>query len=625
MDPLRAHRRLRRIAGPVLVLALLTLLFPLLGAAQPNTRVLVPVGGGYSDTTLQGFSQLVADNARGDSVDLFVVPSSYGDDPADRAENLVLAQERTDQLEAACEEVVSFGGCTATLLILLDRNDAENPANSSQLYDDEADGIFILGGDQTIAMEVLHETPAEAALTDAYERGVIVGGTSAGAAVQSVNMIAGYTDPGWPYNALERPMVIVWWENDETTLRGLIFGSDEIIWDQHFYQRGRFTRLLNITAQSDERFGGASKLGVGVDVDTAVTLTNETLLDNVFGNTSVAILDGETAGATFDWVGARETLSARNIRSHIMAGGERFAYDVSTRTPLLDGQALELEAQSWDGDLLHAPRKATLMLGGDLSYDWQGPAMAEFLSRLEPFDRRGTARPLVIVSADGDPAVGQALVQEYSVGVREAGWTGEIKTLVFGGDASQWGSHLHRWAAGVAGMIFVADDPGRLAPALGDRAFQKLFTYAQGSAPVVLTDRSMTAGMGDWYVANANPTGDDYQELSSSSFKVGELVIARGLGLVDGAAFHPQLTDWQHWGRIYALTMAHPETIVFGISEMTAIVMERGVDAQQAGERSVIALDGRAATYVTGDNGAFSAFNVMLDAFAPGDTLFASR
>jgi cyanophycinase len=286
----------------------LALVFPLLGAAQQDTRGLVPIGGGYSEETLQGFGSVVADHASGETVDILVVPSSYGDDPADRDENIKLAQERSDQVEAACD-VVAQMDCVATLLILFDRNDAENPDNSNALYDAEVDGVFILGGDQTIAMEVLYESPAEVALTDAYQRGVIAAGTSAGAAVESTDMIAGYADPGWPYNALERPMGIVWWENDDTTLRGLIFGSDEIIWDQHFYQRGRFTRLLNITAQSDERYGGASKLGVGVDVDTGVTLTHETLLANIFGSTSAMILDGETAGATFEWVGERSAIA----------------------------------------------------------------------------------------------------------------------------------------------------------------------------------------------------------------------------------------------------------------------------------------------------------------------------
>lgn len=617
MLSLSSRRRFRRTVGPAAIVALLILLFPLLSAAQQDTRALVPIGGGYAEETLQGFSQVVAENATGETVDLYVVPSSYGDDPDDREENIVLAQERTDQLEAACNLVVELP-CEATLLILFDRADAENPENSDALYDEEADGVFILGGDQTIAMEVLFETPAEDALTAAYERGVIVGGTSAGAAVESTNMIAGYTGPGWPYNALERPMVIIWWENDDTTLRGLIFGSDEIIWDQHFYQRGRFTRLLNITAQSDEQFDGASKLGVGVDVDTAITLTNETLLENVFGTTSATILDGETANTTFAWVGERETLSARNVRSHIMAAGDRFSYDVPTRSPQIDGVNLPLNAQSWSGDLLRAPGRATLMLGGDLSYDWQGPAMADFLARVK------SNRPIVLVSADGDAGIGQELVDEYADGLSEAGWTGEVRTLVYG-DESQWNGPAQQKLAGAGGVIIVADDPSRLGPALSDNRFRTLVDHALKTAPVVLTDRYMTAAMGDWYVANENPVGGDYQELSSSSFTVGALDIQAGLGIVAGTAFHPQHTDWQHWGRIYSLTMTHPDTIAFGISEMTAIVLDRKADAHLVGERSAIALDGRAATYAVGDNGAFTAFNVMLDAFAPGDTLVANR
>lgn len=618
MDPMRACRRLRRLAGPAAIVALLVLLFPLLSAAQESQRALVPIGGGYSDTTLQGFSKVVAANASGETVDIFVVPSSYGDDPADREENIALAEQRTDQVEAACDTVVEELDCTATLLILFDRNDTENPDNSNPLYGEETDGVFILGGDQTIAMHVLFETPAEAALTAAYESGVVVGGTSAGAAVESTNMIAGYTADGWPYNALERPMVLIWWDNDGDDERGLVFSSDEVIWGQHFYQRGRFTRLLNITAQSDEQFDGTSKLGIGVDIDTGVTLSNETLLANVFGNTSVTILDGETAGATFAWVGERETLSARNVRTHIMAQGEQFTYDVPTRTPMLDGNAVPLDAQSWSGDLLRAPRKATLMLGGDLSYDWQGPGMADFLSRVKH------NRPITIVSADGDVATGEELVADYSAGLREAGWSGGIKTLVYG-DESQWSGPVQKQIAGAGGVIFVAADPSRLGPALSDARFQHLLNHALKTAPVVLTDQYMTAAMGAWYVANSNPTGDDYQDLSISSFKAETLTILPGLGIVPGAAFQPQLTDWQHWGRIYSLTMAHPETITFGISEMTAIVLDRKDDATLAGERSAIALDGRAATYAVGDNGAFTAFNVMLDAFAPGDTLAANR
>ena len=115
-------------------------------ADDPTT--MTPIGGGYTVETLEGFGRAAADGASGPTVDIVVVPSSYGDAPADREDNLALAQERTDQVEAACDAVVAgpLTGCTAVLAPLLTRADAEDPA-SSAMVTEETDGVFILGGD----------------------------------------------------------------------------------------------------------------------------------------------------------------------------------------------------------------------------------------------------------------------------------------------------------------------------------------------------------------------------------------------------------------------------------------------------------------------------------------------
>ena len=52
-----------------------------------------------------------------------------------------------------------FTGCTATLAVLLNRADALDPANSAALDAPTTDGIYVLGGDQEIAMDVLAELP----------------------------------------------------------------------------------------------------------------------------------------------------------------------------------------------------------------------------------------------------------------------------------------------------------------------------------------------------------------------------------------------------------------------------------------------------------------------------------
>ena len=119
------------------------LVLPGAAVAAEGDRVMTPIGGGSETDTLEAFARASAEGASGPTVDLVVVPAAYGDAPQDRSENLALAQERTDQIDAACDAVVTapFTGCTATLAVLLDRADALDPANAEALADPAPDGI----------------------------------------------------------------------------------------------------------------------------------------------------------------------------------------------------------------------------------------------------------------------------------------------------------------------------------------------------------------------------------------------------------------------------------------------------------------------------------------------------
>ena len=306
-------RRFTAAATTSLTAAVLAL--PGAAGAAESDRVMTPIGGGYETATLEGFAQAAAEDASGTTVDLVVVPSAYGDAPQDRAENLQLAQERTDQVEAACDAIVTapITDCTATLAVLLDRADALDPANSEPLRDPGTDGVFILGGDQGLAMSVLADRPAETALQEASDRGAVVGGTSAGAAVESISMINGYVGDLGPEDGLQQGSTLMWWGDDADAERGLAFGSTATIYDQHFYQRGRFGRTLSTIATADERGDGASPVGVGVDYGTGVRSTGDHTLSGVFGQGSAALVDFDTLGATHDWVGDPAVLSARGI------------------------------------------------------------------------------------------------------------------------------------------------------------------------------------------------------------------------------------------------------------------------------------------------------------------------
>lgn len=618
-------RRLTGVGIATLV-GLVALAMPLLAAAQP-VSTLVPVGGGYTEASLEGFARAVAAHASGATVDILVVPSSYGDSPKERDKNIKLATDRTQQVAAACNAVVDRAvfaqGCTATLLLLFDRADAENLANSAAFYDPATDGAFILGGDQDVAMEVLAGTPTEAAMQRAYSRGVVFGGTSAGAAVESHTMIAGFTGSNGPESGLERDAVDVWWADNAGTHRGLVFGSDRAIYDQHFYQRGRFGRLLNVVALSGAHFGGDSRLGIAADYGTGMAVTDDALLTGVFGASSVAVFDERTAGGTYRWVRPRQTLSARNVLTQIIPPGD-YGYDLVTRRPLVAGSPLTYTPQAgWDGAALRSPGAATLILGGDVSLDWTGSALGAFTERA----RTSPSHRLVVV-AIGDKNSGQqrSAGSDYANGLATAGWAGSdyaVDVLKYGPPSQTPKLDTSR-LAGAAGVLFIGSDQSALAPAVADPNFAALVRYALANTPVVMTDRAMTAAMGDWYVANPDPTATNVEDLAIADFRAGGANVQPGLGIVHGFAFEPRLTLDQRWGRLYGLAAAHHNTIAVGVSEMTALVLDGG-GATVVGQRSVVALDGRGATFGTGTNGALAALDVLLDTFAPGDRVAPGR
>ncbi len=612
----------RRRRGTAFVLALVAMLVMSLAGtasgAAGTAPTLVPIGGDYTTLSLEQFSLVAAQHADDGVVDLLVAPSSYGNDPDELAENTELAQERTDQLDAACDAAVADleMTCNATLLHLFMRSQTEGPEGQAAigLLDDAAtDGVFILGGDQGIAMEVLANSGVEDAMTRAYTRGVVFGGTSAGAAVESVDMINGYTDPGYPENALEKDKVIIWWANDQEGdddfTRGLIFSAENAINDQHFYQRGRFGRLLNVVAQSDEQYGGASKVGVGIDYQTGVQITDDTTVHGVFGATSVAVIDGESLGATYAWHGPNDTLSARNLVTHIMAPDPALAYDLRTREISAGGNVLSIDERALMDPSLRVKGRSALILGGDVSMDWTGPAAQEFVARA-----KDTKKKQIMVVVVGPASLGQTYVTK----LQAAGLANyQFQIVVF--DAANT-KPLDRLSFGnTAGVVLLGSDQSIMGPAITNPAFDRMVNRAASSAPVVLTDRAMTAVMGDVYATNPNPTGS-VQTRGIQAFMDGNVTVAPGLGIVEGAAFQGRVTYDQHWGRLYSLAKASPDTMVYGISEMTAIVIE-GKHASVVGERSVIALDGSQGTYSTGTNGAFSALNVVMDLYAPGDAI----
>ncbi|MDT0212913.1 hypothetical protein Q9R29_03345 [Rothia sp. ARF10] len=579
-------------------------------AADPTT--MTPIGGGYTLETLQGFARAAADGATGPSVDIVVVPSSYGDAAADREENLTLAQQRTDEVDAACDAVVTapFTGCTAVLAPLLARADAEDPA-SSAMVTEQTDGVFILGGDQGLAMSVLADTPAEDRLEAAFARGAAVGGTSAGAAVESRTMINGYVGDLGPWDGLRRDSSLVWWGDDADRERGLRFGSTEAIYDQHFYQRGRFGRLLSTIASSDERFGGASRLGVGVDYATGLRNTADTTFSGVFGASSVAVLDLETLSSPVSWVGPNDVLSTRNVLTHLLppdAAGNTTAYDVVGRTVSRNGAPVATPIPTPAAGPSVPGAAGTVYLGGDVVGGGSTAVVDRFVADTRAAVTSG-AQPRVVVLAASSKD--KKATRGYTGALKAAGWTGTVEVV----EADKKSKVV---LTGAAGALLVGETPASVAAAVADPAFAEMVRTAVRTSPVVLADRHLTAALGTWFSTKADPTDTNYEDEAIANFRTGDGQWQRGLGLVPGS-FVPSLTLDYRWGKLFDLGAREGDQIAWGLGEDTAVRVSPGASATVVGPGSVVALDPRGAELWTGPNGAIGAVGVLLSTFGEGE------
>lgn len=177
---------------------------------------------------------------------------------------------------------------------------------------DEVSGVFFTGGNQLRITHLLGGTPLDTLLHRRLAGGLVVGGTSAGAAVMSGTMIVGGANEGTPRDgAVEVGPGL-------DLLRGVMV-------DQHFTRRGRTGRLLAALARYPHM------LGVGIDEDTALVSVGDEF--RVVGGGAVTVIDLSTALANNALeLAAGEHLGICDVRMHVLPEGYRFR--LSDRTPL---------------------------------------------------------------------------------------------------------------------------------------------------------------------------------------------------------------------------------------------------------------------------------------------------
>ncbi|WAL62291.1 cyanophycinase [Thermocoleostomius sinensis] len=178
----------------------------------------------------------------------------------------------------------------------------------------EVTGVFFTGGNQARITELLKGTEVDKALHKRFAEGVVIAGTSAGAAMM--------------------PDVMIVEGEPETNPRVEVARMDEgmgflpgVVIDQHFAQRGRLGRLISAVVQQPV------VLGFGIDENTAIAVNGTEV--EVVGEGSVTVLDvSNIEHCNLDELLKDEPLALCGAKLHILPHGYRF--DLKKRAVILD-------------------------------------------------------------------------------------------------------------------------------------------------------------------------------------------------------------------------------------------------------------------------------------------------
>jgi cyanophycinase len=195
---------------------------------------------------------------------------------------------------------------------ITDRNQADDPELLKAVQ--RATAVFYTGGDQLRLTALIAGTEfCENIRARLYGDGLVVAGTSAGAAAMSSVMIIGGTDEG----TVRR--------QDVSLAPGLGYWRDTVV-DTHFNQRGRVSRLLTIFAHNP------NVLGIGIDENTAIDLVPGDRF-TVVGEGVVMVFNGRVTHTNAPDASDDETLAITDSVIHTLPVG--YGFNLRTKRPIL--------------------------------------------------------------------------------------------------------------------------------------------------------------------------------------------------------------------------------------------------------------------------------------------------
>lgn len=189
--------------------------------------------------------------------------------------------------------------------------------------------VWFSGGDQLRIIKTLHlpdgsRTAVLDAVWDVFEKGGLIGGTSAGAAIMSDPMIGnGSSLEALMYGAETSPPGEELPGHQGVLLtKGLGFFPHGLV-DQHFHARSRTGRLLVAMAYT------AQPMAYGIDENTALVYYGKEDRMKVAGAAAVTIFDASHAK-----IESSETLSSiENLKIHYLESGDSYNFNTGLIVP----------------------------------------------------------------------------------------------------------------------------------------------------------------------------------------------------------------------------------------------------------------------------------------------------
>lgn len=268
-------------------------------AVETAQGSLVIIGGALRADNAEVWQRIVQ-QAGGKGAKIIVIPTASGN------------PQRTGDNTAA---VLRRYGASATVLPL-DLQAKQRPyqelVRDPQVVQqiNDANGVFFTGGDQARITKALvqddgQKTPLLAAIWALYQRGGVIAGTSAGAAIMSSTM---FYDTKSRLATLKQGV-----HAGKEIAPGLGFIGDQVFIDQHVLTRGRFARM--ILAMSAAHY----QLGLGIDENSAMVITQQDELE-VIGYKGAIVIDLSDVNTDV----AIPEFNMRNVKIGYLDHGDQF-------------------------------------------------------------------------------------------------------------------------------------------------------------------------------------------------------------------------------------------------------------------------------------------------------------